>query len=77
MQTTIDSSAMSDLIWMYFSIFNVYQVKYLPVLHKNQDETLQDFSERIREVSLGIFVIKKSLHNLMFLNEQNLTIVYL
>ena len=68
---------MWDLIWMYFSIFNVYQVKYLPVLHKNQDDTLQDFSERIRKVSLGIFVIKKSLNNLMFLNEQNLTIVYL
>ena len=39
---------------MYFSIFNIYEVKFCPVLHKNEEESSQQFADRIQKVSILI-----------------------
>ncbi|XP_072112859.1 lipid droplet-regulating VLDL assembly factor AUP1 isoform X2 [Mobula birostris] len=53
----VDSSWVAELLWMFFSPFTIYQVRWLPRMSQMEDETEEEFAVRVQEhlaMELGI-----------------------
>jgi len=57
---------MSDLFYFIYSPYTLFSVTYLPVIQREEEETVEDFSERVRNKmadGLGLTASKHSRHD--------------
>ncbi|XP_062903219.1 lipid droplet-regulating VLDL assembly factor AUP1 isoform X2 [Mobula hypostoma] len=55
--SVVDSSWVAELLWMFFSPFTIYQVRWLPRMSQMEDESEEEFAVRVQEhlaMELGI-----------------------
>ncbi|XP_059821737.1 lipid droplet-regulating VLDL assembly factor AUP1 [Hypanus sabinus] len=55
--SVVDSSWVAELLWMFFSPFTIYQVRWLPRMTQMEDESEEEFAVRVQEhlaMELGI-----------------------
>ncbi|KAM9469756.1 lipid droplet-regulating VLDL assembly factor AUP1 [Clarias gariepinus] len=45
-----ESSWLTELLWTFFVPFTVYQVRWLPPVHKQDEESHQEFANRVQEL---------------------------
>ncbi|XP_060607460.1 lipid droplet-regulating VLDL assembly factor AUP1 homolog [Ruditapes philippinarum] len=51
--TTIDGPTWTDVLWCFFTPVTVFKLKTHPVMKKAEEETVEDFIERVRSVIAG------------------------
>lgn len=49
-ETVADSSWIAELLWIFFMPFTVYQVRWLPAVSKNAEESHDQFADRVQKI---------------------------
>lgn len=58
--TTIDGPKWTDVLWCFFTPVTVFKLKTHPVMKRQEDETVEQFTERVRSVIAGNLNLEKT-----------------
>ncbi|XP_052250890.1 lipid droplet-regulating VLDL assembly factor AUP1-like isoform X1 [Dreissena polymorpha] len=58
--STMDSPRWTDVLWCFFAPVTVYKLKTHPLMVKNEEESVEDFAERVREVISTALTIERT-----------------